>query len=137
MTVEPKSQYFGNFDTGHNEYAEVMINPMMPGMITGKLIVSYESASGEAEELVKEFSINVMDMPVFEEPGEVIGPDGKPVPIGPDGMPMFPEEEPQGFMAKLLAKPWILVVAGIVLIGAIVLAIRRVRKKKEEKGLEF
>lgn len=137
MTVEPKSQYFGNFDTGHNEYAEVMINPMMPGTITGKLIVSYESASGEAEELVKTFSVNVMDMPVFEEPGEIIGPDGKPIPIGPDGMPMFPEEEPQGFMSKILGKPWILVVAGIVLIGLVVLVIRRVRKKKEEKGLEF
>ncbi len=137
MTVEPKSQYFGNFDTGHNEYAEVMINPMMPGMITGKLIVSYESASGEAEELVKEFAINVMEMPPFEEPGEIIGPDGKPIPIGPDGMPIMPEEQPQGFFAKLLAKPWIPVVAGVVLIGVIVLVIRRVRRKKEEKGLEF
>ena len=78
-----------------------------------------------------------MDMPVYDEPGEIIGPDGKPIPIGPDGMPMFPEEQPQGFFAKLLAKPWILVGAGLVLVVVVVLVIRRVRKKKEEKGLEF
>ena len=137
VTFEPKSQYYGNFDTGHNEYAEVMLNPTMPGTVSGRILVTYESASGEAEEVVKEFVLNVMEMPPFEQPGEVLGPDGKPLPIGPDGMPIFPEEEPQGFFAKLLAKPWILAIAGIVLVGAVILVIRRIRKKKEEKGLEF
>ena len=137
VTFEPKSQYYGNFDTGHNEYAEVMLNPMMPGTVSGRILVTYESASGEAEEVVKEFVLNVMEMPPFEQPGEVLGPDGKPLPIGPDGMPIFPEEEPQGFFAKLLAKPWILAIAGVVLVGAVILVIRRIRKKKEEKGLEF
>ena len=137
VSFEPKTQYFGNFDTGHNEYAEVMLNPMMPGPVSGRILVTYESASGEAEEVAKEFALNVAEMPPFEQPGEVLGPDGNPLPIGPDGMPIFPEEEPQGFFAKLLAKPWILGIAGVVLVGAVVLVIRRLRRKKEEKGLEF
>jgi len=138
VELTPKSQYYGNFDPGHNEYAEVMLNPMMAGSVKGTIVVTYESASGEIEEATKDFSVNIADMPPIEEfPGEVIGPDGKPIPVGPDGMPIIDESQEKGFIGKIWSSIWGKLGAGILLIGVVIFVIRRFRKKKEEKGLEF
>ena len=137
--IQPKSQYFGNYESGKTEYAEISVTPMMAGTLNGKIIVSYESASQETKEIVKEFSINVTEMMVEPTPGEVIGPDGKPVVIGPDGLPITPEAE-KGFFAKLIGSLWGKIGIGVVALAVVVvvvLLIRKRRKAKQEKGLEF
>ena len=137
MDVTPKSQYYGNYDPGKNEYAEVTLTPLMAGAVNGKIMVTYESATGEVQEAVKEFSVNVAEMPPMpENPGEVIGPDGKPVPVGPDGQPL-PAQGDTNLFAKIFASIWgkigiILIVLAIVTVVAL-----RIRKKTREKGLEF
>jgi hypothetical protein len=137
IDVTPKSQYYGNYDPGKNEYAEVTLNPMMAGTASGKIIVTYESATGEVQEAVKDFSVNVIEMPPMpDNPGEVIGPDGKPVPLGPDGQPL-PIEPDKGIAAKVIGSIWGKIGIAVVVLGIVVAIILRIRKKKHEKGLEF
>lgn len=137
MDVQPRSQYFGNFDAGHNEYVEVMLNPLMAGAAEGRIIITYESATGEVGEIVKPVSINVIDMPMMEMPGEILGPDGLPLPIGPDGLPIMGEQPPTGIFGQLLARPWIIAIAVLVLIAIAVFVVLRIKKKKADKSIEF
>jgi hypothetical protein len=137
IDVTPKSQYYGNYDPGKSEYAEVTLTPVMAGAANGKIMVTYESATGEVMEAGKEFSVNVAEMPPPPDvPGEVIGPDGKPVPLGPDGQPL-PAEGEKGIVAKIIGSIWGKIGIGVIVLGIAVIIILRVRKKKQEKGLDF
>jgi hypothetical protein len=71
-----------------------------------------------------------------DNPGEVIGPDGKPVPLGPDGQPL-PIEPDKGIAAKVIGSIWGKIGIAVVVLGIVVAIILRIRKKKHEKGLEF
>ena len=136
MDVTPKSQYYGNYDPGKNEYAEVMLNPMMAGTANGKITVTYETATGEAQESVKEFAINVAEMPPMPDNPEILGPDGKPLPIGPDGLPL-PIEPEQNLFQKVIGSIWGKIGIGVVVLGIVAFVVLRIRRKKQEKGLEF
>ena len=120
--AQPKSSYFGNFESGRVEYTELVITPMMPGMSSGRVIFEYEDASGEIHEVVEEFTINVMEMdfPVdfpIDEPG---------------GKPGF-EEQPQKSFFKSV---WFYVIIGVV-VAAIVVVIIVVVSRKRKKNKEF
>lgn len=146
IEAQPKSQYFGNFDPGRNEYLELNLTPMMPGTATGNLIVSYETATGEVIETNKEFTMNVMEMPIdgglgpdgkpidpgviFDENGNQILPDGTI--IGPDGN-VIEQKGEGGFFASI----WFKIIIGVVVLIVVVIIITRIRKRKQEKGLEF
>lgn len=138
--ASPKSQYFGNFEPGANEYLELTLTPTMAGTANGKVTISYESATGEATEAVKEFSVNVNEMMVdpgmdggmVDENGNPIGGD---VSYDENGNPIDPNAPADGpFYTKLWFK--IAAVAAIVLIVLFVV-IRIVRKRKLEKGSDF
>ncbi len=137
MDVTPKSQYYGNYDPGKNEYVEVTLNPLMAGKVDGKILVTYETATGESQEATKEFSINVADMPPMpDNPGVVLGPDGKPLPLGPDGLPL-PAESEKNLFQKIIGSIWGKIGIGVVVLGIVTFVVLRIRKKKQEKGLEF
>lgn len=123
FNAEPKSNYFGNFESGYREYFEFMLTPMMPGQAKGRIIFQYETASGEQQEMIKEISMNVMEMPVFDD-----------MPV--DGFPMDPgvDQAPKGFFQSV----WFYIILGVVVVGVVVLVIVLVkRKRKKDKEFEF
>ncbi len=122
--AQPKSNYFGNFESGRVEYFELNLIPMTAGQATGRIIFQYEDASGEVHEVVKEFSMNVMEMMMPPDDGfPVDGPIGKP------GYPGMEEQPAKSFFKSI----WFYVIIGavVVVIVVVIILIARKRKKKE------
>lgn len=104
--------YVGNFTSGSSEYFEGYVIPSAPGPLAGEVVFSYEDSTGQVQEVRKEFSLNVMDMPMEPEfPGE-----------------MPPMEEPNSggiFTSKIF---WGILTAIAAVVGIVVY-----RKKKAKK----
>lgn len=73
--TEDANYFIGNFDAGNTEYYETMITPTEPGLLEGNIILSYEDSNGETVEIIKDFSLNVMEMPADEFPPEGLNPE--------------------------------------------------------------
>jgi hypothetical protein len=148
--AQPKGQYYGNFEAGHNEYVEVMLNPMMAGPVTAKITVSYETATGEKLEVVKEVPFEVQEQPpvdpgmggVILDPngnpyplgpdGQPIGPDGKPIVLGPDGLPIITDAK-----TGILQSIWFKAGVGVAVLFIILMVVLAIRRRKKEKGMDF
>ena len=65
---ENAQYYVGNFLSGSSEYFEGYVIPMEMGELTGDVVFTYEDSTGQMQEVRKEFSLNVMEMPVMEDP---------------------------------------------------------------------
>ena len=65
--TESGSYYIGNFETGSSEYFEGMVIPSEPGPLEGAVVFTYEDSTGQEQEVRKEFSLNVMDMPMMDD----------------------------------------------------------------------
>ena len=117
--TENASYYVGNFATGSSEYFEGMVIPSQPGELKGAVLFTYEDSTGQMQELRKEFTLNVMEMPPMEEfPGE---------------MPPM-EEEPAGLKGILKSKwLWISLVAILAVVGGVIFY----KKKKKKKEMAF
>lgn len=112
--------YVGNFEPGSNDYYENTITPENVGPLTGKVIFSYEDASGNITTEEKEFSINVQEMayvdpgtdPGFEDPGT--------------------EEQPGGFWSNF----WKILI-GIALLVVSTVIFLRIRKKRKQRQMDL
>jgi hypothetical protein len=123
--AQPKSNYFGNFESGRREYFELNIIPTALGEAKGSITFQYETASGEKQELVKEFTMNVTEMTMPVE-------GAMPV----DGKPMDPGmEKPQG--GGFFKSVWFYVILGVVVVGAVVAIVLVVRRRKKKEELDF
>jgi hypothetical protein len=123
--AQPKSNYFGNFESGRREYFELNIIPIALGEAKGSITFQYETASGEKQELVKEFTMNVTEMTMPVE-------GAMPV----DGKPMDPGmEKPQG--GGFFKSVWFYVILGVVVVGAVVAIVLVVRRRKKKEELDF
>ncbi len=122
--AQPKSNYFGNFESGRTEYFEINLIPTVVGQGNGRIVFQYENASGEKQELVKEISMNVIEMQM--------PPDGE-IPV--DGMPIPGDEGSQdkGFFGSI----WFYIILGVVVVGGTVAIILVVRKRKKNKEFDF
>ncbi len=90
--------------------------------MAAQVVVSYESARGEAKELTYDFTINVMEG-MMEDPGMM------PMPMDPGMM----EPEQTGTPVWV----YVLIALGVLLFGVIVLVILlRRHKKKKAAALE-
>ncbi|WP_313758139.1 CARDB domain-containing protein [Tissierella sp.] len=116
--TENGSYYIGNFDTGNSESFEGMVIPSEPGELKGAVLFTYEDSTGQKQELRKEFSLNVAEMPPMEE--------------NPDDMP--PMEENRGFK-KILKSKWLWI--ALILIGAGTGGFFFYKKKKKEKEMSL
>lgn len=63
---QPPSQYVGNFDAGKNNYYDLTITPEKEGEIGGKIIFTFENASGESQKIEKEFKFTALSAPPVE-----------------------------------------------------------------------
>lgn len=114
--ADPQSYYIGNFDSGTQDYYEGNITAYEPGNIEGKFIISYDDATGEHIEIIKDINLIVMgNMPMEPFPG--------------DGMTDMPiEGEGKGLGIKGI----IGIIVGIIVIVTSTIVILKKRKAKKE-----
>ena len=122
--AQPKSNYFGNFESGRVEYFELNLIPMMVGPANGRIIFQYENGSGEVQEVIKDISMNVMEMMMPPDEG---------FPVDGPGMPGMEEPTQGGFFKSI----WFYIIIGVVVIGTVVTIILVARKRKKDKEFEF
>lgn len=116
--TENGNYYVGNFNSGSSEYFEGMVIPSQPGELKGAVLFTYEDSTGQMQELRKEFTLNVMEMPPMEEfPGE---------------MPPIDDMKPGGIKGILKSK-WLWI--SVAVIGAIVGGVVFYKKKKKKKEM--
>ena len=114
-TPESTSYFVGNMESGKSDTYDFSFIPRKAGPMEGKIIFTYEDASGDEQILERPFSFEVMDaMPVDE------------------GMP--PEEMDGGGKSKL---PWIIGGAVVWAAGIGVFVWRKIRKKKINREMEI
>lgn len=65
--VENGQYYIGNFDSGTSESFEGYVIPNSEGELTGNVVFTYEDSTGQMQELKKEFTLNVIDMPPMDD----------------------------------------------------------------------
>lgn len=118
--MENGSYYVGNFASGGSEFFEGMVIPNEPGELTGEVVFTYEDSTGQEQELRKDFTLNVMEMPPMEEfPGD---------------MPPMEDQKPGGIKGILKSKwLWISLVAILAIVGGVIIY----KKKKKKKEMSF
>lgn len=115
-TPESTSYFVGNMESGKSDYYDFSFIPRQGGAMEGKIVFTYEDASGDEQRMEKLFTFDVMaEMPVFNP-----------------GMP--PMEDKSGSGSKW---PWILVGILILLGGGCVFGWRRFKKKKINQEMEI
>ncbi|EYE89601.1 hypothetical protein Q428_02005 [Fervidicella metallireducens AeB] len=116
--VSKSSQYIGNFDIGSSDTYEVEIIPSSSGDLRGRIIFVYEDPKGNQEEVIRDFTLNVIDAP----------------PMDPNfnGGEIQQEQSPK----KLSRKTIIIVsVSSLVVLIALIIIVKKVRSRK--KGFEL
>ena len=124
FTLNEKSYYIGNINSGSEEYYDVQLTPNMEGEITGEIVITYEDANGTEKEQRKPFSFTAMQFnyeemyptdDFFVDPGMT-----EPVPEVPAG----------GFNIIPL------IIGAVVVIAVIVTIVIIVKKRKQKRELE-
>ena len=69
------SYFVGNLDIGGSDHYEAMAIPRGAGQVEGAVVITFEDPTGQKQEIRKDFTINVMDMPMPMDPGMDPGMD--------------------------------------------------------------
>lgn len=118
--TENGSYYVGNFDSGGSEYFEGMVIPNEIGELKGEVVFTYEDSTGQEQELRKDFTLNVMDMPPMDE--------------FPDDFPPMDDMKPGGIKGILKSKwLWISLATIALAVGGFLFY----KKKKRKKEMSF
>ncbi|WP_139902214.1 COG1361 S-layer family protein [Clostridium thermarum] len=121
--LQNASYFVGNFDVGSSDHYEAMVTPRAAGQVQGAVVISFEDPTGQKTEIRKDFTMNVMDMPVMPEPGMDPGMD--------PGVPV------EGENKSILANPLVWSGAGVVVLAIIGLIVKkRITKKREAMTLD-
>lgn len=118
------SYFVGNFDVGASDHYEASIIPNAPGKIAGAIVISFEDPTGQKSEIRKDFSMNVMEMPVQENPGMKPG--------------MGPEAPKPGGIKGILKNKFLWIGLGIIIASIVagVIIRKRIIKKREDMTLD-
>lgn len=129
--TQNSDSYYGNFESGNNEYYEGTIIPNASGKQNGQLIISYDEPNGERKEDIREISLSVADMPQMDAFAEG-------VPLDENGMPidMNKMQNPKKNIKDYIKSPWTwaAIVAIVVIIG---IAIKFIKRRKQQKGMDL
>ncbi|MBO5665820.1 MAG: hypothetical protein J6S45_00060 [Firmicutes bacterium] len=107
-TMESNSYYVGNMSSGSTDDFSFSFIPREAGPMEGKVIFTFEDASGQEQVIEKTFVFEAMEMPVWDDP-----------------MMDMPMEEPKPEV------PWKALIAGAAVLAAAGLVIRKKRSKKK------
>lgn len=110
-----QTQYLGNLQSGTEGSVEFGVLASQAGTVSGVITLTYEDVNGNAKTQTKEFSLNVLEMPNYD--------DMYPVDPGLD----VPVET--GFVMPWWG--WLLIV--VVVVAVVVVVIRIVKKRKAKK----
>ena len=124
MANPGQSQYIGNLQPGAENSADFTLQALEPGQMNGTVLLTYEDSNGTQREITKEFTVEVMEMPVYD------------VPMDP-GM-MEPVDE--GFVMPFWG--WLAIGVGgvvVVIVVAVVVTkkVKAAKKKQEEEDEDF
>ena len=122
FTVDNNRTFIGNFKQGDSQTYEPMIMAEQSGILNGELVIEYEDAAGNPQEIRKPFDFQVEEM-MMEEPMPLEGQEGLPL------------EEGDGTQGSKANKLWIFagVGAGVIIAGSITLIVLKKRKAKKEE----
>lgn len=113
-----QSQYVGNLQPGEENSADFTIQALEAGQLKGTILLTYEDSNGTQKEVVKDFTVEVMEYPTMNF----------------DDVPMEPAEPvDEGFHMPLWG--WILIGAGAAA-AAVVTVVVVLKKKKARKQRE-
>ena len=115
FSVQDNKVFIGELQSQQQETYEPSLIPEKEGILTGQLIIDYEDTTGEAKQIVHEFSFEVE--PAMEMPEEVFDEE------------MLEEEAPKSNLKLKIG----IAVGIVVIIGVIVVVILKKRKKKKEE----
>ncbi|MBR4074102.1 MAG: hypothetical protein IKK22_01635, partial [Firmicutes bacterium] len=107
-TMESNSYYVGNMGSGSTDDFSFSFIPREAGPMEGKVIFTFEDASGQEQVIEKTFVFEAMEMPVWDDP-----------------MMDVPVEEPKPEV------PWNVIAAVAAVAAVIGLVIRKKHKKKK------
>ena len=113
LGAELTQQYIGNVAAGTENSVDFDLYPTQAGTVNGSIVLTYEAEDGSVKTVSKDFSLTVMEMPVYDDPG-MMDP-GMVEPEQPAGFPVF------GIV--------LIVVLVVVVAVVIVVIVRRKRKK--------
>lgn len=113
LGAELTQQYIGNVAAGTENSVDFDLYPTQTGTVNGSIVLTYEAEDGSVKTVSKDFSLTVMEMPVYDDPG-MMDP-GMVEPEQPAGFPVF------GIV--------LIVVLVVVVAVVIVVIVRRKRKK--------
>ena len=111
MVDGPQTTFVGNVQPGTEGTADVYFYINEMGTASGKLIITYEDSKGRQSTLEKDFSFEVMEPYVWDEPVYT-----EPI-----------VEEPQGIKAPVV----IAIVAAVIIAGVAAFVVRKKRKAKK------
>lgn len=131
--TQNSDSYFGNFESGNNEYYEGVIIPNASGKQTGKLIKSYDNPNGEHVEDITEIDLSVAEAPVMEQ---AFSPDGKPIILGPDGIPINMDAPKKGIM-DYVKSPIVWGIAGVIIVLIAIVVVIFIKRRKKQKGMDL
>ncbi|WP_394959399.1 hypothetical protein [Candidatus Allofournierella merdavium] len=120
-----QSQFLGNVAAGTENSVDFSVMASAEGVISGKVILSYENAKGETTSLEKEFSCTVQAMPAMDDPGMM-----DPGMMDPGMMDPTMGEDVGGGMPVW---GWALIVVGVGAVAAVIVVV--IRKKQAAKKL--
>ena len=106
--MESNSYYVGNMSSGSSDDFSFSFIPREVGPMEGKVIFTFEDASGQEQVIEKPFVFEAMEMPVWDDP-----------------MMDVPMEEPKPEV------PWNAIAAVAAVAAVIGLVIRKKHKKKK------
>lgn len=118
--VENGQAFIGNFESGSSDYYEAMLTATKPGSANGKVIFSFEDPSGEEFTYEREFTINAVEMPPMNMPGD---------------MPPVPVSTKDKIMNNTIKNKYFWI--GTVVIAAAIFTSIRLIKNKRRKGMEL
>ena len=108
--------YVGNMASGRQDTYSFNFYPRQVGECSGTVKFTYEDADGNEHYMTKDFTFNIGEAPVWDDPGEW----DEPI------------EEP-GFKMPI----WGWAIAGVVFIVVLILVIKLIKKRKAKKQEAF
>jgi len=126
--TQNSDSYYGNFESGNNEYYEGTIIPNASGKQNGQLIISYDEPNGERKEDIREISLSVAEIQPMNTFSDV--------PLDENGMPIDMTQNQQKSIKDYLKSPisWGVIVAVII---AIIVLIKFIKRRKQQKGMDL
>ncbi len=118
--IENGQAFIGNFESGSSDYYEAMLTATKPGSANGKVTFSFEDPSGEEFTYEREFTINAVEMPPMNMPGD---------------MPPEPVSTKDKIMNNTIRNKYFWI--STVVIVAAIFTSRRLIKTKRRKGMEL